>query len=73
MARCIYQLEGLIQDTSDESKKSDKRIAKRQWTPIVVLNQVTEWLSKTTPILQVGYIKMTRVCIRILKNMHEKI
>lgn len=73
MARCLYRLETTIQDSARESKKVDKRLAKRQLTPLEALGQIREWLPTVLPIMKLDYIKLTRTCNRLLKLMHARI
>ena len=74
MARCVYRLQGLIQDAERQSSKTtDKRLAeRRQLEPVEILAQVREWLSKTIPVMRVDYVTMTRVCNKLLGTIHTK-
>ncbi|KAL8825838.1 MAG: hypothetical protein Q9191_004167 [Dirinaria sp. TL-2023a] len=72
MASCLHRLEGLIQDAERCSKKPDKRLARKQLKPVEVLAQVREWLSKTIPIMSLDYIKLTRICTKLLGTIHRR-
>ena len=72
MARCFYRLQGLIHDAERESNKIDKRLARRQLNSVDVLIQFREWLSKTIPIMSLDYIKLTRVCNKLLGKIHTR-
>ena len=72
MAPCLHRLEGLIQDAERGSKKPDKRLARKQLKPVEVLAQVREWLSKTVPIMSLDYIKLTRICTKLLGIIHTR-
>ena len=72
MARCVYRLQGLIQDAESQSNKNDKRLARRQLKPVEILTQVRNWLSKTIPVMSVDYIKLTRVCNKLLGTIHTR-
>lgn len=72
MARCVCRLQGLIHDAERESNKIDKRLARRQLNSVEALIQVREWLSKTIPVMSLDYIKLTRVCNKLLETIHTR-
>ena len=72
MARSIYRLEGLIQET-EHSKNADRTVTKRHLTPIEVLGQIRDLLSATVPQIQMDYITMTRTCNKLLRKMRDRL
>ena len=73
LARSLHRLGTLIGESEYDLQKADKRVARRQPTPIEALRQVRDWLHNTIPVMSLNYLKLTQTCHNLLKEIHAVI
>ncbi|MCJ1251474.1 hypothetical protein MMC30_008707 [Trapelia coarctata] len=71
MERCLYQLKALVHET--QKPIASTKLLSSQPTPLELLSQLRDWLSREGQTLGINYFHLSRTCIMLLKCIRKKI